>query len=974
MRFFAQTFLFVALFAAITLFPEQVAAQKADPSMSSLVDATSSDERLEGESTHQALMGTSLLADLPYRNVGPTVMSGRVTDIDAFSADPTHFYVAYASGGLWRTNNNGQSFTPLFDHEAVMTIGDIAVDWLNGETIWVGTGENNSSRSSYAGNGIYRSTDGGANWEHLGLEGTQRTGRIVLHPTNPEVVWVAAAGALYSPNENRGVYRTTDGGASWKKVLYVDDNTGAIDLIIDPNNAEILYAAMWHRSRRAWNFVESGSGSGIYKSTDGGASWSLLTDAGSGFPTGGGVGRIGLAIHASSGSLYALLDNQDRKPEEEEDDEEDDEITRDDLRGMSRNDFLKLDLEDVEDYLRSNRFPSEYDSVAVADMVREGTIEPVALVEYLEDANSLLFDTPVIGAEVYRSDDGGVSWHRTHEGYLDGLYNSYGYYFGEIRVAPDNVDQIYILGVPFLRSDDGGATFTSIGGAHVHSDHQALWLNPNRGGHLINGNDGGLNISYDYGETFSKVNIPSVGQFYAIQVDNAEPYNVYGGLQDNGVWFGPSTYRAGYGWYGSGRYPYTRVGGGDGMQVEVDTRTNDIIYTGSQFGAYSRINTTTGERSGIRPRHKLGDRPLRFNWQVPIHLSRHNQDILYYGANRLFRSMNQGADMKAISPDLTRGGQPGDVPYGTLTTIDESPLQFGLLYTGSDDGLVNVSRDGGQSWTRISDDLPQYFWVSRVEASAHEVSRVYVTLNGYRWDNFESYVYVSEDYGASWTRIGTDLPEEPVNVIVEDPHNENLLFVGTDHGVYASLDGGDAFMGVSATLPRAPVHDLKIQAREKDLVIGTHGRSIYIASIAHVEEMTAELMAEDLHLFEIESVNYSAGWGRIFASYRDPNVPETSFTLYAASPGKGELSVVTEDGLTLYRKDIDLRSGLNVITYDLSVLENAAETYNEPLEEDDTKMKAADNGVTYLVSGLYTVRINQNDSSSEGELEIKSRR
>ncbi len=983
----AAPFLLVVVYFSTV--PDVVFAQRQNiqPDMSSLVDPTAVAERSKGEARRSELMAASLLSQVPFRNVGPSVMSGRVTDIDAFSTDPTHFYVAYASGGLWRTNNNGQSFEPLFDQESVMTIGDIAIDWTHGETIWVGTGENNSSRSSYAGNGIYRSTDGGETWEHRGLQGTQRTGRIVLHPDNPQVLWVAAAGALYSPNPERGVYKSSDGGASWEKVLFVDDETGAIDLIIDPNNPDVLYAATWHRARRAWNFVESGAGSGIYKTTDGGANWTKLNTENSGFPVGDGVGRIGLAIHPSTGVLFALLDNQKRKPEEDEEDADEVEaVTKEALRRITRDEFLLLEEKDIEQFLRSNGFPSEYDGAGILELVRNEQIVPMALVEFLEDANSQLFDTRVIGAEVYRSDDGGDSWIRTHEDYLDGLYNSYGYYFGEIRVAPDDDAQIYIMGVPILRSDDSGRTFKSVGARHVHGDHQALWINPNRSGHLIDGNDGGLNISYDHGETWSKVNIPSVGQFYAIQVDDAEPYKVYGGLQDNGIWSGPSTYSAGYGWYASGRYPYTRIGGGDGMQVEVDTRTNDIVYTGSQFGAYSRINTTTNERESVRPRHKLGEAPLRFNWQTPIHLSRHNQDILYYGANRLFRSMNQGEDMKAISPDLTRGGQPGDVPYGTLTTIDESPLEFGLIYTGSDDGYIHVTRDGGQSWNRISDSLPQNLWVSRVEASAHEKGRVYVTLNGYRWDNFESHVYRSDDFGKNWTRIGLDLPAEPVNVVVEDPHNPDLIFVGTDHGVYASLNQGGAFMAMFDTLPRAPVHDLKIQAREKDLVIGTHGRSIFIASIIEVEEMTPALIAEELHLFSPDPVFYSSFWGRQLSSWSSPVEPEQTISFYSRETGSAEMQILTEDGAVLQARNMEVRAGLNYLAYELTVTEEGAAAYNEALEDDEEeeadegggseekdKIKLKDNGKRYLVPGSYTVRFTMNGVTAEKTLLIKTR-
>ncbi len=941
-------------------------AQRANtiPVMDNLVEATGPEARRSAFEGRMSNFESSPLANVPATNIGPAIMSGRVVDIDAHVADPSHFMVAYASGGLWVTWNNGQSFDPVFDHNGTMTIGDIAVDWETG-TVWVGTGENNSSRSSYAGDGVYRSTDWGATWTHMGLTDTQRTGRIVLHPDNPDIVWVAAAGALYSPSEDRGVYMSTDAGASWQKTLFVDERTGAIDLVMDPTNPDILYAAMWERERRAWNFSESGPGSGIYKSIDGGRTWSR-SDM-NGFPRGEGVGRIGLAVHPTQPAImYAALDNQFRKDDNDEK-EEGNGLTRAQLRGMSQQEFLDQEEADIAAYLERENFPERYSIEVVTKMVADNVITPEALVDFVDDANAQLFDSPVIGLEVYRSDDAGASWTRSHEEDLPGVYNTYGYYFGEVRVAPDNPDQVYAMGVPIIRSDDGGQTWTSISESHVHSDHQALWMNPSRPGHIINGNDGGLNLSYDAGETWSKLNVPPVGQFYSVQVDMAEPYNVYGGLQDNGTWMGPSTYSASYRWYASGDYPYEAIGGGDGMQVQVDTRTNDVLYVGSQFGFYGRQNRTTGERISIRPRHELGEKPLRFNWQTPILLSPHNQDIFYYGANRLYRSMDQGANLQPISPDLTGGGQAGDVPYGTLTTISESPLRFGLIYTGSDDGYVQVTKDGGVSWNRIDAGLPDNLWVSRVVASSHVEGRVYATLNGYRWDHFDAYVYRSEDFGSTWTRIGSDLPNEPVNVIVEHSDNEHLLIVGTDHATYASLDGGASFHGLASEIPFVPVHDLKIQSRENELVVGTHGRSIWRIDLDPVSALDTELMAASIHVFAANEVIHSTAWGSKRSPYSDVSEPTTMLTIWSASAGSATIQIEAAEGDIVQSMEQEMVSGLNFIDYDMSVSESGASSF-----EEEPEVKG--NGNRYLPSGTYTVRLLSNGAESNTELQIVDRR
>jgi len=931
------------------------------------------DARLKAHQTRTELSNNSLTAQMEATNIGPTVFSGRISDIAVNPKDPSEFYAAYASGGLWHTTNNGTTFTPIFDQEAVMTIGDIAVDWTN-DIIWVGTGEVNSSRSSYAGVGIYKSTNKGKSWTHLGLTDSHHIGRIILHPADKDIVWVAVLGHLYTTNEERGVFKTTDGGKTWKKTLYVNANSGAVDLIMDYKNPNVLYAAIWDRIRKAWDFQESGTGSGIYKSVDSGESWTKVTTESSGFPNNEGTGRIGLDLAYQDGQsyLYAVLDNYNRRPPEEKDDEE--KLTKDNFTDMTAATFADLEDDKLETYLEENGFPEKYDVESIKQMVSDGDIQPQALKEYVEDANSLLFDTPVIGAEVYVSKDEGKTWTKTHDIHLDGLYNSYGYYFGQIRVNPQDPKQVYIMGVPILRSDDGGSTWKNINGENVHADHHALWINPNKPEHIINGNDGGINISYDSGESWIKCNMPTVGQFYYINVDDAQPYNVYGGTQDNGVWVGSNNYREGTRWQMSGKYPYDRILGGDGMQVQIDNRDNNTVYTGFQFGNYFRVDKSSGYRKYITPKHELGDRPYRWNWQSPILLSPHNQDILYMGANKLLRSMDQGETFTALSDDLTQGGKKGDVAYGTLTTLSESEFKFGLIYTGSDDGKIYRTKDGGSTWTDISTTLPADKWVSRIVASQHQESRVYASLNGYREDDFTAYLYKSDDYGTTWKDISTTLPSEPVNVVIEDPENENLIYVGTDHGVYISLDQGDTFMTLDESMPRVPVHDLVIQEREGHLLVGTHGRSIYKIDIQPIQSLE-ENMEPGLYLYEVNSVRHRDNWGNKRRPYSDPFVPELKMTVFSESPATAQLTVHLED-LEIQKVDVELKKGIAQITYNLNINPKMKKKYAQKLTEireadEEVKLEAADDGMIYLRPGVYEIQISYGDKSTSADLEIK---
>ncbi len=801
--------------------------------------ASAGKDRLAAEVKRSAIQSSSLFNNVTFRNIGPSVMSGRVVDVDVNPSDPTEFYVAYATGGLWYTANNGQSLIPVFDSASVIGIGDIAVDW-NKNIIWVGTGEANSSRSSYAGIGVYKSMDKGHTWTYMGLPESHHIGKILLDPNDENIAWVAASGHLYSPNKERGVYKTTDGGRTWKQTLFVDENTSAIDLDLNPKNPMEIYACMWHRERRAWDFKESGSTSAIYKSNDGGNTWKKITGGTSGFPGGANIGRTGIAVYAANPQiLYADVDNNNHWPDTAKKKMDTSKYILNDFRDISKEQFLKLDAKKLDAFLKKSFVPEKYRDSLVKQMVSSGQVKPTVIYDFLNDANSELFNTPIIGCEVYRSDDGGATWKKANKKPLD-LYNTYGYYFAKIAVSPVNDKKVVIGGFTLMASNDGGANFKAVDKPNTHPDWHAIWINPARDSNWITGNDGGCNITYDNGNHWFKINMPAVSQFYDIAVDSAKPYNVYGGIQDNGVWYGSSKS------FTSEIDPETpnnwkNLGGGDGMQVQIDTRDNKTVYFGSQFGYYTK--KVIGEEKRYKPIHPfaaLEAEKLRFNWQTPILLSSFNQDILYMGTNMLYRSMDKGETMVRLGKDLTKGKKAGNVPYGTIVTLSESPIYFGLIYAGTDDGNIQMSKDGGNTWNLISQNLPKDLYVSRVIASAYGEGRIYATLNGYRYDNFTPWVYMSEDFGKTWKQLGNNLPMEPVNVLREDPYYENILYLGTDNGLYVSLNKGESFMSLGK-LPPVPVHDIAIQKGAKEIVVGTHGRSIYIASLKDIYEENASM-------------------------------------------------------------------------------------------------------------------------------------
>ncbi len=735
---------------------------------------------------------SDMLKNLQYRAIGPTRQGGRYVDFAVVEKQPHIFYAATASGGLWKTVNNGITYEPIFDYENVFSIGDVAVSQADPNVVWVGTGEANNSRSCYWGDGVYKSTDAGKTWTHMGLKESHHIGRIVFHPQNPDIVYVAALGHLFSENPERGLYKTTDGGKTWSKVLEVishGKHIGVVDVVMDPQNPDVLYAASFDKVRKPYTYNLGGPGSGIYKTTDAGRTWNKL---GNGLPT-GMLGKIGLNIYRQDSNIvYAVIENAN-KP------------------GMSDEERHR---------------------------------------ELLNDQSS----RDIYGNQVYRSDDAGQTWRMVSpEGYVVG--GGTPYYYQQIRVDPNDPDHVYNLSTRVDHSTDGGKTWEVA--FRFGGDNHALWIDPANSDHMLLGHDHGMGVTYDAGENwYHPDNIP-LAQLYAIGVDMDYPYNVYGGTQDNGSLKGPSTKRDG----GPIQFEdWSRVGGGDGFYNVVDPHDSRWLYNESQFGNISRRDQVTGENVGIRP----GDPELRFNWNSPILISPHDSKVIYFGANKLFRSPNRGDRWEEISPDLTtndpkklttgKGGD-GNIQYCTITTIDESPLQPGLLWVGTDDGNVQVSKDGGENWTKLNSRIegnPGY-WVSRVTASNHEPGTAYVTYTGYRRDDFRPFIYKTEDFGQVWTSIAANLPDEPINVVKEDRSNPNLLYVGTEFAVYVSIDGGRSWVKMKNNMPTQPVQDLLVHPRENDLVVGTHGRGFFITDITPLQELTPEVLAKDIHLFKIES-------------------------------------------------------------------------------------------------------------------------
>ncbi|AIE84777.1 glycosyl hydrolase BNR repeat-containing protein [Fimbriimonas ginsengisoli Gsoil 348] len=915
-------------------------------------------ERMRAYQQRLDLEAQSPFGGLNWHNIGPEVQGGRVLDIKSPKDDPRQLFVAYATGGLWKTVDDGTTWTSLFDGQSAFGIGSFALSH-DGKTIWVGSGEANNQRTSYSGTGIFKSTDGGKTWTNMGLPESHHISQVIINPKNENVVYVAAMGHLYSQNPERGIYKTTDGGKTWEQILKVDEYTGGTDIVMDPRNPEILTAAMYDRDRRAWNFRESGPGSGVFRSINGGKIWSKITT----LPSGDAAGRIALAQAPSNPSrMYAFVDNQAVDPRDWEGMDErvpSGRLTARRFLNLNDDLIVQLDPSILNAFLRQAT-NGEVKAEDVIKDIKEKKSTFQQLKDRLKDKYPATFDPGTTGEELYRSDDGGKTWSKAMTGNFGTIG---GYYYDRVFVNPTNADEVFVTGLPLLRSVDAGKTWEYVF-RKAHVDFHAAWFDPRDTSKVWAGNDGGLYLSYDSGKTVKPINNLGVGQATTIAVDNKRPYNVYIGLQDNGTMRGPSSYVPGQ----SDPNQWKSIFGGDGSAVAVDPRNDgDVVYVAYQFGEHSAINQATNERWRARPAPPKGDPDARFNWISPIFISTHHPDIVYCGAQRLYRSFNQGRNYTPISPDLTKNKPNGDVPYSTIKDISESPFQFGLIYVGCDDGNVQMTADGGATWKAIP--TPQHDkWVSRVVASKYDANTVYVSQNGYREDDFSPYLWKSTDRGRTWRSIVGNLPAEPINVIREDPGRKDLLYVGTDMGVYVSYDGGVVWEALQGGLPHTPVHDIAIQPRENEMVIATHARSVWALPLKLVWDLTPELRKKDLTLFEVDNAIRLSTWGydrRERWNTEPPKPPTVKVNFYTKEPGKAFIRIKDKAGKLVKEKSFDALRGYNFGEIDLQISPGnpAAPRKEVKTVQDVLADPLASTRPTYIAAGEYTLELQVGDKT-----------
>jgi photosystem II stability/assembly factor-like uncharacterized protein len=819
-----------------------------------------------------------LLKSFSFRNLGPFRTGSWVTAI-AVPETPLreHLYTVYVgtrNGGVWKTTTNGVAWTPVFDEQPKLSIGDVAVAPSDANVVWVGTGEAHCARSSNSGDGMWKSADAGKTWTNMGLRDSHHIARIMIHPSNPDVVYVAVMGRLFSPNAERGVFKTSDGGKSWSKVLTINDKIGAIDLMLVRSAPDTLYAAMYDKVRLPWHYELGGPGSAIYKTTDGGATWAKL---GGGLPT-GRIGRIGLDVFQKNPAvLCAVVENGNIRPATAQEAEQD---------------------------------------------KRRGGTPP----------------RRTVGNEVYRSDDAGATWRKINPG-QEAALNKAPYSFNMLRLDQFDPDTVYITGQSMASTADGGKTWQGLSWPSngvfekAFGDWRTMWVDAQDRDRLIFGSDGGAYVSYDRGKTCHHwYNMP-LTEFYAVGVDMEDPYNIYGGLQDHDSWKGPSN-----GWAGEVTLSdWVTVGGGDGMYNCVDPADSRWVYNNREMGAMWRLDQKTGVQAGIMPRRAAGEKPLRFNWTPPIAISPHNPAIVYTGAQVVFRSLDRGDHWQEISPDLTTNEDAkqhgeGFISFCTLTTLAESPLKPGLIWTGSDDGKVQVTLNGGATWLDRTAKLaaaggPASYWVTRVFPSPHDAGTCFVAKTGWRFDEYKPHLYKTTDYGETWTPVMGNLPDgKPVNVVVQDRKNPNLLFAGTEWGVYATFDGGKAWAPFKANMPWVKITDLLVHPRENDLVVASYGRGVWVTDVTVLQEWKDAIAAEDAYLFDIEPRtqrvytvigNYQLLGDSHLSTPNEPNAVVINYWLKAKPAAPVKVRVADLTGKTLAELEDKAEAGLNTALWDM---------------------------------------------------------
>lgn len=852
---------------------------------------------LSVSSSAQVKITSALFGSLTARQIGPAPMSGRITSIDAVNNDPRIMYIGAAGGGVWKTINGGAVFKSVFDKYA-QSIGDIRIDQKNPDVVWVGTGESNMRNSVAIGDGIYKSDDAGDNWKKMGLENTEHISKIIIDPSNSNVVYVAAPGPLWGDSEDRGLYKTTDGGASWQKILYIDEKTGCADIVMDPKNPKVLYASMWQFRRKPWAFSSGGEGSGLYKSVDAGESWERIDQS---FSEDGILGRVCLAISPTDPKkIYAIAESKN--------------------------------------------------------------------------------------TGLYESNDAGVTWKRNSA--TDNV-TARPFYFSVIAIDPTDPMRIYRPAFSLSISDDGGQSFrqASFEGGWVHGDHHAIWINPNNPQNIYLGTDGGVYVSYDRGNNFIFFNNLPVSQYYHVSYDFNKPfYNVYGGLQDNGSWMGPSNSPGGI-----KNSDWKPVGFGDGFHVLSDWSDPNIVYWEWQGGNLAKYDKTTTESKDIKPQPLKGENKLRFNWNTPIHQSSLNPGTIYVGSQFLYRSANKGDTWERISPDLTTndpekqkqeesGGLSVDNSsaenHCTIFTICESPMDAGIIWVGTDDGNLQVTANGGASWSNVVKNitgLPKNAWVSSVDASKFEKNTVFVTFDNHAAGDKKPYIYKTTDFGKSWINITTADINGYAHKIKQDIVNPDLLFAGTVFGLFISIDGGLSWAQYNANVPNAEVRDISIQPETNDLLLATHGRGVMIIDdLTPIRNLTRDLLNSDAAFLPTrQNYVYGGFLGGTFpdqaGTYVGPNSTEDAVIMYylkeRAVTGDVRVEIYNSEGELLKSIPGSKRKGINKITWDMK---HKPPKVAKAVRPDQSGFMAP-----FVHAGIYTIKLIAGSKTIESTLELK---